>query len=197
VLGVSDAQVTLFVKSCVLPLLNVPVAANCRFVPSEIDGVAGATAIDTSVAGVTVKVVDPLTDPDVAIMLVVPVPTLVATTCVPPTLLTVATDSLSTLHCAVCVMSWVVPSVNVPVAVNCRFVPSGVEASAGVTATETGIAGLTVSVFEPIIDPEVAVTLVFPTATLVAKPWLFTVATPLLPEVHATESLKSSVLPSV
>jgi len=43
-----------------LPLLNVPVAANCRFVPSEIDGVAGATAIDTSVAGVTVKVVDPL-----------------------------------------------------------------------------------------------------------------------------------------
>jgi hypothetical protein len=41
-------------------------------------GLAGVTAIDCSVAAVTVSKVEPTTDPDVALMLLVPTPAPVA-----------------------------------------------------------------------------------------------------------------------
>ena len=43
-----------------------------------IDGFAGVTAIDTKVGGVTVRVVEPLIEPNVACIVVLPVLTLVA-----------------------------------------------------------------------------------------------------------------------
>ena len=57
---------------------------NCLAVPSAIDGAAGVTAIDTRAGTVTVSVVDPLTLPDAAAIVVVPWPTLVAS---PPLLI--------------------------------------------------------------------------------------------------------------
>lgn len=84
-------------------------------VPSAIDGFAGVTASDSSTAAVTVNVVAPDSDPEVAVMFAAPVPTLLAK----PPLLIVATVAVSELHCALAVMSWVVPLVNVPVAANC------------------------------------------------------------------------------
>jgi hypothetical protein len=51
----------------------MPVAVNCRVSPFAIDGFAGVTPIDTSVAALTVKVVLPLTPPNVAVMTDVPV----------------------------------------------------------------------------------------------------------------------------
>jgi hypothetical protein len=39
---------------------KVPVAVNCSVLPFAIEGFAGVTATDTSVAEVTVRVVDPV-----------------------------------------------------------------------------------------------------------------------------------------
>ncbi len=47
-------------------------------VPSGIVGIAGVTAIETKTAGVTVRVVDPLTVPKVAVTLALPIATLPA-----------------------------------------------------------------------------------------------------------------------
>ena len=76
--GASELQVAVALRFCVLPSVKVPVAVNCSDVPNAIDGFAGLTAIDTRTAAVTVRVVLPLTEPEVAEMVAVPVPTPVA-----------------------------------------------------------------------------------------------------------------------
>jgi len=139
---------------------------NCSVVPGAIEGVAGVTAIETSVAAVAVSVADPLTEPDVAVIVAVPCATLVAS----PVVVMVATAGVLELHCTVLVMFCVLPSLNVPVAVNCCVIPSGNVGIAGVTAIETSVAVVTVTVVEPLIDPDVAVTPALPTATLLATP---------------------------
>jgi hypothetical protein len=57
------------------------VAVNCSEVPFAIDKFGAITAIETSVAAVTVKIADPLTAPETALILLVPVPTAVT---IPP-----------------------------------------------------------------------------------------------------------------
>jgi hypothetical protein len=47
---------------------KVPVAVNCCVVPFAIEGFAGVTAIDTSVAEVTVKIVEPMTPAEAALV---------------------------------------------------------------------------------------------------------------------------------
>ncbi len=55
------------------------------------------------------------------------------------------------LQTARAVVSCIEPSVNVPRAVNGCVTPAGIETPAGATdATETGIAGVTASVAEPL-----------------------------------------------
>ena len=61
-----ELQVTVPPRFCVLPSLNVPVALNCCVLPLVIDGFTGVTAIDTSVAAVTVSVVLPESVPELA-----------------------------------------------------------------------------------------------------------------------------------
>ena len=75
---VAEAHVTDAVRFCVLLSLNVPVAVNCCVAPLAIDGFAGVTAIDCSVAAVTVSTVEPLTAPNVALIVLVPPPAPVA-----------------------------------------------------------------------------------------------------------------------
>jgi hypothetical protein len=65
-LGFVDVQVAEVVKSCVVVSLYVPVAVNCRLTLTPIELFAGVTAMEISVGGVTVSVVEPLTDPEVA-----------------------------------------------------------------------------------------------------------------------------------
>jgi hypothetical protein len=168
--GVSELQVTVAVRSCVVPSVKVPVAVNCCAVPKAIEGFPGVTAIDTSTAAVTLRVVLPLTEADVAVIVAVPVPTLVASPFWLVTLLMVATLGVSLPHSTLSVTFCVVPSVKVPVAVNWSVVPRGVLGIAGVTAIDTSTAGVTFSVVEPLIDPYVADTLVLPTDTLAAVP---------------------------
>ena len=172
----SELHVAVEVRFCELPSVNVPAAVNCCVVPSGIEGFVGVTAIETSAAAVTVNVVLPAIEPEVAVILAEPVPTALANPGDVATLLIVATVVVSELHCTVFVMFCMVPLVNAPVAVNCCVVPNGMLGIAGVTAIETKAADVTFSVVEPVTDPDVAVAVVLPTATLVASPWAFTVA---------------------
>ena len=68
VAGVPDVHVTLAVRVCVLPVVYVPVAVNCRVCPAAIDGAAGVTAIDTSAGAVTVTVPKLEMEPIVAVI---------------------------------------------------------------------------------------------------------------------------------
>src|SRR5438309_9865981 len=112
-------------------------------------------AIETRNAEVTVGTVETVTDPEVALLVAVPVAMRVAR----PVLLTLAVEVAFELHVAVEVRFCELPSVNVPVAVNCCVVPSGIEGFVGVTAIETSAAAVTVNVALPAIEPAVAVIL--------------------------------------
>src|SRR5258708_13096286 len=66
------------VMFCVLPSVKVPVAANCSVVPRGMAGIAGVMTIETSAAGVTVKVDEPAMPAAVAVRTVWPVDKLLA-----------------------------------------------------------------------------------------------------------------------
>ena len=122
--------------------------------------------IYTSAAGVTVRSVEPLMPPDTAVIVAVPAPTLLAS----PALLIVAAAGVSDDHVAVLVRFCVLPSLNVPVAVNCCVVPSASEGVAGVTASDTSVAAVTLSVVEPVTAPTLAVIVAVPSPMLPATP---------------------------
>ena len=111
-----------------------------------------------------------------------------------PALLTVAVAGLEELQVAELVRFWVVPSANVPVAVNCWFEPTGIEGLAGVIAIEVR-AGDTVKVVHRVIEPEVAVMVLDPAATPVANPVLVMVAAAPFDELHVTELVRLLVVP--
>ena len=67
-----ELQVADAVRSCVVLSEKVPVAVNCFVVPCAMLGLVGVIAMDKSVAGVTVKVVDPEMLPDAAVIVVDP-----------------------------------------------------------------------------------------------------------------------------
>ena len=73
--AVDEFQVTAVVKFCVVLSEKVPVAVNCWVVPIAILGLPGLIAMETSVAEVTVNVVDPEMLPDVAVIVVEPAAT--------------------------------------------------------------------------------------------------------------------------
>jgi len=104
VVGVFEAQVAVEVRFWVCESVKVPVAVNCWLVPNAIEGVAGVTAIETSAAAVTARVVLPLIAAEVAVMVVDPTPALVAKPLLPAALLIVATVAADELHCTVVVM---------------------------------------------------------------------------------------------
>lgn len=86
-----DAHVTDAVRFCVELSVYVPVAVNCRVVPSVMLGVSGVIAIDTSVAAVTVNPVEPEMLPSVAVIVAVPCPVELANPLNPGALLIDAT----------------------------------------------------------------------------------------------------------
>jgi hypothetical protein len=70
-----ELQITDVVRSCVVLSENVPVAIKCWFVPLTMPGLVGVIAMDTSVAEVTVTVVDPDVPPQLAMICALPDPT--------------------------------------------------------------------------------------------------------------------------
>lgn len=170
-----DTHVTDVVKSLTPPSVNVPVAMNCWIFVTlrEITAEVGVTVIDTSSAGVMVSVVTPDMLPNVAVMVVEPTPTDVARPCVP---VIVETRVSEELHTTDDVISCVVLSEKVPVAINCWVVPRTMLGFAGVTVTDVSTAGVTVSVAAGLdVTPE-------NTAEMTVDPSLTAVASPFEPE---------------
>ena len=103
--GTDEVHVT-DVKSCVLPSSKVPTALNCWVVPRAIETAFGATSIDIRRAETTVRVVVSLRDPTVAVIVVCPVPAVVAS----PEPLMLATEAEEELHVTPLTRSCVDPS---------------------------------------------------------------------------------------
>jgi hypothetical protein len=154
-----EVQLTVLVRSCTLPSLYVPVTANCWLVPLAIEALPGFTTNDTRTGAVTARLAEPvIVPPEVAVIVVTPGSTLAAS----PPLLTVAIVVADEVQVAVLVRFCVLPSLYVPVAVNCCVYPAATDAVPGVTATEANTGAVTVSVAEPWIVPEVAAIVVVP-----------------------------------
>ncbi len=118
-----------------LPSLKVPMAESCSLSPAAMDELGGLTASDTSTAGVTVNIVAPLTDPEVAVMFVLPLVALVAA----PAALMLATTEFDDVQPTVLVMSRLLPSLYLPVAVNCCARPSAIDGFEGETCTAVNV----------------------------------------------------------
>jgi len=83
------------------------VAVYCWVVPLAMDAPVGVTAIEERVAAVTVSTEVSLTEPTVAVMVVVPTARVEALPRVPAALDTVAMDGTDELQVACSVRSWV------------------------------------------------------------------------------------------
>ena len=79
---------------------------------------------------------------------------------------------------------------------NCCVVPLGIDGFAGVTATETRVAGPTVNVVLPVTPPEVALTWEVPCAVALARPPAVMVATAVLEDTQVAELVTSTIDPS-
>jgi len=170
------------VRFCVPPSLYVPVAAYTRVCPAATDAFDGVTAIDTSTAGVTVKVPEPVTFPTVAPTVALPTPRPVAT---PPALI-VATPAADVLQDAAAVKFCVLPSLYVPVAAYACVRPAATNALAGVTPIDTKTGAVTVSAAVPVTVPDAAVMVVFPSTIPLATPVDATAAIEGADELHVT-----------
>jgi hypothetical protein len=163
--------------------------------------VPGVTAMETREAAETVSVALPEIEPAVAVMVLTPVARPLALPFVPDPLEIVAAAVLLEVQLTEVVRSWVVLSEKVPVAVNCWLVPLAIVAVFGVTAIETSVAADTASVAVPDMEPDVAVMVVEPVASPMARPGLpepvEIVATEVVVEVQLTRDVRSCVLPSV
>lgn len=146
--------------------------------------------IELSVAAVTVSVADAVSAPYVAVITLDPVFRAVTK---PPALI-VATDIAPEVQVVDAVTSCVLPSENVPVAVNCLVVPAAIEMLAGVTEREESVAAVTVIVAVAVLPPNVAVITLEPMFTADARPFALIVAVDNVPEVHVAVAVTSCVL---
>src|SRR5208337_1111831 len=109
----------------------------------------------------------------------------------------IATVASDELQLTTEVTSCVLPSVNVPVAVNCCVMPSGIVDAGGLIAIDTSAAAVTVSCVELFTLPDVAVIVAVPRPVLFASPVLLIVAAVGVSDVHVTVLVRSCVPPSV
>jgi hypothetical protein len=148
--------------------------------------------IEVSTAGVTVSEVMPLTLPELAVMTDEPV----ASADARPIVEMVATAGLADAHVTEAVTFLVEPSVYVPVAMNCSVRPLATDGSAGVTAIEVKSAAVTVRVVVPVTPPSVALTVLPPSASAMARPVLVILATATLDDAQAADAVRFCVVPS-
>jgi hypothetical protein len=148
-----------------------------------------------------VRVVEPTSEPEIAEILVVPEPALVASPIDPGVLPTAATVGDEEAHVTNVVMLAVDPSVYSPVAVNCCEPPIEMDGLCGLTSMAARIAVVTVRLPDPVTAPKVALMTVLPLPVLVAIPVLpevlLTVATLEIDELQWAELVTSCVEPSV
>ncbi len=150
----------------------MPIAVNCSTVPNSATALVGVIAIDVKVAEETVKVAVLLVTPlKVAVILVVPAATGVAKPLLPDALLIVAIDVCDDIHVTSFVISLVLASEYVPIAVYCSVVPNSAFAVIGVIAIDVNVIEFTVKTDTELVTPfKDAVILVVPAAIGVTKP---------------------------
>ena len=122
--------------------------------------------METRFVALTVAEAVPVIAPEVAVMVTVPRSLPVAS----PLTVIEATLVDDELHVTVPVISCVLLSENVPVAVNCCTVPRGMPAIMGVTLMEVRVALVTVSSTLWETPPEVAVMVEVPAVNPMARP---------------------------
>src|SRR4051812_40818167 len=141
-----DVHSTCEVRSSVEPSLKPPMARSCSLKPTATRGAAGETLMPVSTAEVTVIVAALEAPLRVAVRVAVPGATPVARPCEPAALEIVATAGAELTHVACEVTSSVVPSLYVPIAVNCQLKPCAMVMAWGVTAIEVSEAAVTVTI---------------------------------------------------
>jgi hypothetical protein len=163
-----------------------------------LDGAVVVTTMDTSVGAVTVITVDPLTVPEVAVIVTVPAVVAVATfRFVVPVVGKVAAPPLNVVALQVGdVSAKVVPSLYVPVAVKGSVVPAAIDGVAGVTAIEMSEAALTVKLAGVVAVTLPNAALIVPVrpmaaSELVARPAVVVlIVTPPNDDVHVTPDVR-------
>ena len=134
-----------------------------------------------------------LNAPTVAVIVVAPAATEVAM----PELLTVVTDGDEELQVTPVDRSWLLPSLYVAVAVNCRLIPMPSVRSSGVTVMDTMLGAVTVTLVDWETPANEAETFVDPAATAVIIPLASIVAVAVEEELQVTRAVRSEVLPSL
>lgn len=176
----TTVQVAIVVRSWVVESLNVPVAVNgsvewTAMLIGAVEEDAGVIAIAVRVAALTVNVVEPVTEPSVAPIVVVPAATPVA---MPggPDVVMVAAAALELVQCTSSVMSCVVPSLKEPLADIVNSVSGAMVGVEGKITMLLMVAPVTFSVALPAIDVagSVAVIVALPMATPLARPAVLT-----------------------
>lgn len=157
------------------------------------DGFAGATAIEIRWAGTTVNEVVSENAPTVPVIVVAPAATVVAS----PEPLTVATEADEEVQVTPLDKSWLLPSLYVAVAVNCWLMPIPRVSPTGVTAMDTMVGVVTVTVVDCEIPAKDAETLVEPAATVLNNPLASMVAVAVEELLQVTRVVRSEVLPSL
>jgi hypothetical protein len=160
-------------------------------------GFCGETVRFTSCAGVTVNEVVPETLPQVAEMFAYPTARPEARPCVLVLLLTVATVGSEELQCTDDARSCVVPSLKLPLALNCCVVPRGIDEASGEIVIDSSTVEVTVKVAVPVTLPEDATMRVSPGAIVRAIPDSSMVATAGELELHATTLVRIFVVESL
>ena len=146
-----ELQATCVVISRVVPP-DVTVAVNCVASPTGVLGLVGVTAME-DMAVAAVRVVLPEILPRLAVMVaVLPAATPVGTVTRPP-LVTVATAVFDEPQITWVVISWLVPSEYMPIAVNCGVSPTGMLGLVGVITMEDKVAAVTVRIVVPVACP--------------------------------------------
>jgi hypothetical protein len=200
-----DAQVATVVRFWVVALLKVPVAMYCNVPEGEIVTLAGVTAIDWRVALLTFSVVLPLAEGPpglvkLALIEVEPWANPVATPKLPAALLTVAAAVLVDCQLETLVMTCVLPSLKVPVAVKRCVVKGAMVELTGETEMDEIVALLTFKVEESLNVPKLTPIIELPTPLLTARPVAGPiVATAVAEEVQLTPlaNVTFRVLPSL
>ena len=192
--GFDEPQVTCVVKSKLAPPEKVPVAVNCWMTPTGMVGLAGITDREDKVEGVTPLMV---AVPEILSRLAVTIAVPAATAVARPLLLIMATEWFDELQVTCVVISWLLPSEYVPVAVNCWAIATCMVALAGVT--DMGVGVKVAEVTARLVLPEmvvpgilgVAVMVALPGPTAVARPLPSTDATDMFDELQATSGVIS------
>lgn len=157
------------------------------------EALLGVIVIEESTAPVVVRTVEPAIVPEVAEIVVLPFCVLLLAK--PPDAI-VAIFVFDELQITELVKFVVLPSVLVPIAVNCCVVPATIEGFAGVTAMDTRAGGTTVTNDAPSTRPWIAFTVTGPDAMPVARPVLVKLKTLVLSiAVHVTALLMSCEIP--